>query len=293
MNVRELAFADIDEAVAFANQHFCHPLFMDSELTELTVRASLARRMGRFVAAENGGGLLAMVHCARKAPGPPFHNRYLFDIIAADRAQASRQALVAALSVAMDSAVAEANCSETLFHAVCDAGDTILEDALQEAGFADPETFEMGMVLLKNARALPAPEGVSARPAKPEDAARISEMSIALMNPLDWLPENWVAAMVKTGAVILVAEAEGRIVGAAGGKMLGPGKATGLMNMIDTDYQSKGVGSFLFSRFSLELTARGGGRVPGMVESEAQRRFYQRLGWEHIKEIRAWRKTVS
>lgn len=291
VRVRKLTLADMDATLAFARRHFIHSLNLDQRLRELTVRESLAQQVGYFIVAETEEGFQAMAHCMRKAPEPPFDDHYFFAITAADRERDGRQGLDAVLSIAMDSAVAEANVSETTFYAFCDVGDTVLEGALRDADFIAQEVMEMGMLLLTGARELPAPEGMTVRPVRAEDAARISEMSITLTHPLQWLPESWVHGMMHAGAIIFVVEVEGRVVGAAGGRMVGEGKAIGLMNMLETDHQGKGIGSFLFNKYCLALRAKGAQKIPALLESEKHRRFYQRVGWERVKDLIVWKRT--
>lgn len=287
MNVRELSAADMEAAVAFARQHFFHPAGLDPETI---VRSTLAQPLGRVVATENQEGLQALVHCFRKAPTPPFDNRFLFDIIAANRQRDGSQALDAALSVAIHKALVEANAPQTLFLAMCRADDTPLEQALRDAGFDNPEGLEAGQVLLDGACELPAPDGATIRPASPEDAARISEMSVAYVNPLDWIPASWVYGLLAVGA-ILVAEKEGHVVGVSGGMMLGKEQAIGLMNIAEPDYPF--IGFALFNNVCVRLRDQGARYLLGMVESENHRLFYQRIGWQHSHNVNLWQRTVS
>lgn len=293
MNVRPLTLADADAAVAFADRHFIHPFEWGANLKHMLVQASLVQQEGHFLVAETGAGFQAMAHCSRKAEKPPFHNWYHFAIIAADRERDGRQALEAVLPVALDLAVAESGAPQTHFIAFCDAGDAVLECALRDIGFDEPAVMDMGLVLLDGARDMPPPEGVTVRLATPQDAARLSAMSIALTPPGQWVPEDWVIQMLAVGAIVFVAEVEGQIIGAAGGRMLGEGQATGLLNMIEKDCQGRGIGTFLFNKYCLEFRARGVQKLAGLPANADVRRFYDQIGWEHIKDLLMWNKTIT
>jgi N-acetylglutamate synthase-like GNAT family acetyltransferase len=293
MNIRPLTLADKDAAIAFARKHWSHPLDLDADLRESMIQVAINRQEGYLFVAESEGGFQAIVRCIRKAEEPPFADQYYFDVIIADRERQGKQALDAVLPFVMNKVAAEAGAPTVAFCVLSDEGDTLVGSVLQNAGFGRPWVTEMGRARTEKARELPVPEGITVRLATLEDAARLSEMTIALTHPIQGTPTSWIETMILSDSKFYLAESEGRIVGVAGGRMVGEGKAIGFLFMVEEEYQGKGLGKFLYNKFCLEFRAMGVKTLPGIMQSERHRRFYEQFGFERVKGILIWDTTVK
>ncbi len=145
------------------------------------------------------------------------------------------------------------------------------------------------------------PNALQIRPAHPEDAPRLALLTGQLGYPAapDAIAERLARLAAEVGQAVLVAEADGVVVGWAQvgrGLSLESGEQAELVGLVvDEAHRSRGIGADLVA--AAETWARERGlarlRVRSNVTREATHRFYLNLGFEEAKRQVVFRKPLA
>jgi GNAT superfamily N-acetyltransferase len=144
------------------------------------------------------------------------------------------------------------------------------------------------------------PASLLIREARPEDAARLAELSAALGYPAttDTMEARLRRLLARSDDTVLVAMNSGHIVGWIHGsqqELLESEPRCEILGLVvDARHRGKGVGRRLIEQLEQWARARGLGlmTVRSNVTRQESHPFYQRLGYRRAKTQHAYRKSL-